>query len=105
MSSKSMRKQRWARLNRIKKRRVNMFALSQKVDSLAAKEAQSWELMKLDVEQTYDLLTTLESKVKQQRVQITRLQIEVENLKRQQRLSWWQKWLRNWRKAKQFPVG
>ena len=38
MSSKQMRKQRWARLNKIRKRRVNMYALSQKVDSLSAKK-------------------------------------------------------------------
>ena len=86
MSNKRMRKQRWARLNKIRKRRVNMYALSQKVDSLSAKNDQFRELVLIDSEQADDRLAALEKKVTQMRGQIAKLQLETAQLKQKQKL-------------------
>lgn len=104
MSSKQRKKERWARLNRIKKRRVNLFALSQKVEEMAVKNDQFRDLTVLDSEQTYDLLEALEKKVRDMRTQLTCLKMEVAELKKA-KLPWWKKWQAKWRKKKQFPVG
>ena len=105
MSSKQMRKQRWARLNKIRKRRVNMYDLSQKVDSLLAKNDQFRELVLIDSEQADDRLAALEKKVTQMRGQIAKLQLETAKLKREQTLSWWQRTKMKWRNGKHFPMG
>lgn len=105
MSNKQMRKQRWARLNKIRKRRVNMYALSQKVDSLSAKNDQFRELVLIDSEQADDRLAALEKKVTQMRGQIAKLQLETAKLKREQTLSWWQRAKMKWRNGKHFPMG
>lgn len=105
MSNKQMRKQRWARLNKIRKRRVNMYALSQKVDSLLAKNDQFRELVLIDSEQADDRLAALEKKVTQMRGQIAKLQLETAQLKQKQKLSWWQRTKMKWRNGKHFPMG
>ena len=105
MSNKRMRKQRWARLNKIRKRRVNMYALSQKVDSLSAKNDQFRELVLIDSEQADDRLAALEKKVTQMRGQIAKLQLETAQLKQKQKLSWWQRTKMKWRNGKHFPMG
>ena len=105
MSSKQMEKQRWARLNKIRKRRVNMYALSQKVDSLSAKNDQFRELVLIDSEQADDRLAALEKKVTQMRGQIAKLQLETAHLKQKPKLSWWQRTKMKWRNGKHFPMG
>lgn len=105
MSNKRMRKQRWARLNKIRKRRVNMYAMSQKVDSLSAKNDQFRELVLIDSEQADDRLAALEKKVTQMRGQIAKPQLETAKLKREQTLSWWQRAKMKWRNGKHFPMG
>ena len=105
MSSKQMEKQRWARLNKIRKRRVNMYALSQKVDSLSAKNDQFRELVLIDSEQADDRLAAIEKKVTQMRGQIAKLQLETAQLKQKQKLSWWQRTKMKWRNGKHFPMG
>lgn len=90
-----MKKQRWQRLNKIKKRRVNYFALEQAVKKLAADNANFRELSILDSEQVHDLLQSLDKRVKN-------LQAEVERLEAKQKT---QAHSSVWQKVKSFFVG
>ena len=82
-----------------------MYALSQKVDSLSAKNDQFRELVLIDSEQADDRLAALEKKVTQMRGQIAKLQLETAQLKQKQKLSWWQRTKMKWRNGKHFPMG
>lgn len=64
MSSKQMKKQRWARLSKIKKRRCNFFALERAVRKLAEDNNAFRDLSITDSEQLHDLVSKLEQRVK-----------------------------------------
>lgn len=64
MSSKQMKKQRWVRLNKIKKRRCNFFALEKAVQKLANDSNAFRDLIITDSEQLHDLVSKLELRVK-----------------------------------------
>lgn len=64
MSSKQMKKQRWARLNKIKKRRCNFFALERAVQKLAEDNNAFRDLSITDSELLHDLVSKLEQRVK-----------------------------------------